>query len=236
MNPINDLLDVLHSKGVRLDLNRDGNLRIRGDRRHLDDLLIEDIRKYKEQLIEALIAQTPFALLTEAERTWLGDGYEDAYPMSVLQAGMVFHTQLDQFSGIYHDIVAEDVKCPWDRERFEQALAACIQEHPVLRTGFRLEGERPLQVVYPAIELPLEVVSLRGQSVEEQEEYLGGWTESHKRHIFNWEIGPLFQINIFLRTDDSFRFVISFHHSVMDGWSRAALTTVLYNRYERLLS
>ena len=49
----------------------------------------------------------PFALLTDEERNALGDDYEDAYPMSALQAGMVFHTQLENFSGVYHDMVAE---------------------------------------------------------------------------------------------------------------------------------
>src|SRR5262249_30723479 len=47
----------------------------------------------------------PFALLTDEERGELGDEYEDAYPMSALQTGMVFHTQLEQFSGTYHDMV-----------------------------------------------------------------------------------------------------------------------------------
>ena len=38
----------------------------------------------------------PFALLTDEERNALGDVYEDAYPMSALQSGMVFHTQLEE--------------------------------------------------------------------------------------------------------------------------------------------
>ncbi|HLM55885.1 MAG TPA: amino acid adenylation domain-containing protein, partial [Pyrinomonadaceae bacterium] len=178
----------------------------------------------------------PFALLTDEERASLAGDYEDAYPMSALQAGMVFHTQLEGFSGVYHDIVAEHVRCPWDEGRFEQALAACVEEHPVLRTGFLLGGERPLQVVYRSIELPLEVEDLRGLSDEEQEQYLSEWTEGRKHHVFDWERGPLFHTHIFLRTDDSFQFAVSFHHAVLDGWSRAVLTTQLYNRYERLLS
>ncbi|HLM54865.1 MAG TPA: amino acid adenylation domain-containing protein, partial [Pyrinomonadaceae bacterium] len=177
----------------------------------------------------------PFALLTEEERSALGDEYEDAYPMSALQAGMVFHTQLENFSGVYHDIVAEHVKCPWDEESFARALAACFHEHPVLRTGFLLNGERPLQVVHRSIEPPLEVGDLRGLSDEEQELYLSDWMEQRKRHVFEWERGPLFQVNIFRRTEESFQFVLSFHHSVLDGWSRAVFTTQLYNRYERLL-
>src|ERR1044072_909586 len=60
--------------------------------------------------------------------------------------------------------------------------------------------------------------------------------ERHKRHVFDWERGPLFHVNIFLRTDDSIQFILSFHHAILDGWSRAVFTTELYNRYERLLS
>src|SRR6185295_5176541 len=99
----------------------------------------------------------PFALLTDEERAALGDVYEDAYPMSALQAGMVFHTQLEGFTGIYHDIMAEHVRCPWDQASFKQALMACVKEHPMLRTGFLLDMGRPLQVIHKSIEPPLEV-------------------------------------------------------------------------------
>src|SRR6185503_16427327 len=64
----------------------------------------------------------PFALLTDEERDSLGDEYEDAYPMSALQSGMVFHTQLADFTGVYHSITAEHVRCTWDQPSFELAL------------------------------------------------------------------------------------------------------------------
>jgi len=84
--------------------------------------------------------------------------------------------------------------------------------------------------------LPLTVEDLRGQRVEEQEEYLAQWREERKRHVFDWARGPLFHVDIFRRSDESFEFVVSVHHAILDGWSYAALTTMLYNRYERLLS
>jgi hypothetical protein len=236
MSAVKELLDVLDSNGVKLGLSGDDGLRIRGDKRFLNDYLIENIKRHKEQLVAVLKARIPFALLTEAERSDLDqDVYEDAYPMSALQAGMVFHTEREQFNGVYHDMVAEHVKCPWDQESFEQALAACVEEHPVLRTVFRLDGERPLQLVRRMVELPLEVVDLREHSSEAGEQYVGEWIEARKRHVFDWERGPLWQLNIFLRTDESFQFVLSFHHAVLDGWSRAVLTTELYNRYQQLL-
>ena len=181
----------------------------------------------------------PFELLTEAERERLDQedqDYVDAYPLSALQAGMVFHTQLEQFSGIYHDIMAQHVKCRWDQPRFEQALSTCIDEHPILRSSFSLQGERPLQRVHARRALPLWIEDLRALNNEEQEQQLAQWMESRKRHVFDWERGPLFAIHIFRRTDESFQFIVSFHHAVLDGWSRAVLTTDLYNRYERLLA
>src|SRR6185503_14969024 len=108
--------------------------------------------------------------------------------------------------------------------------------HPVLRSGFLLNGERPLQVVHRSIELPLAVEDLRGLPSVDQDQYLADWIDQRKRHVFDWEHGPLFQVNIFRRTDESFQYVISFHHAVLDGWSRAVFTTQLYNRYEHLLS
>src|SRR5437016_5843184 len=204
MNQVSELLDTLRKKDVRLGLNADGDLRVQGEKNQLNDGLIAGLRKHKAALIAVLKANLPFGLLTDDERSQLGNGYEDAYPMSALQAGMVFHTQLEQFSGVYHDIMAEHVRCPWERGCFEQALAGCIDEQPILRTGFRLDGERPLQHVHRRIELPLEVEDLRGWREEEQERHLGEWRERRKRHAFDWQRGPLFQISIFLRTEESF--------------------------------
>ena len=50
--------------------------------------------------------------------------------MSALQAGMVFHTQLEDFTGIYHDMVAEHVKCPWDEELFHAGAGRLHQGAP----------------------------------------------------------------------------------------------------------
>ena len=90
MSAINELLDVLSSKGIKLGVNADGGLRIRGDKKHLDDLLIEDIRQHKEQLVAILQTGLPFALLTDEERARLAE--QD----TPLEFG---HTLADQIGG-----------------------------------------------------------------------------------------------------------------------------------------
>src|SRR5258708_4908912 len=130
-------------------------------------------------------ALEPFALLTAEERQDLGEEYADAYPMSALQVGMVFHTQLENFSGIYQSMMSEHVRYQWDRGCFERAVAECIVEQPVLRTGFRLNGAPPLQHVHAAIELPLTAEDLRGQSAKAQDEFLAEWRQRRRRHVFD---------------------------------------------------
>jgi amino acid adenylation domain-containing protein len=215
-------------------------LKARGLQIQIKDLFehqtIEQLAPFVSGRSDDGVLLEPFALLTEEERPLFGEEVEDAYPLSALQAGMVFHTQLEQFSGLYHDIVTRRLRSPWQPERFEQALAACVAEHPVLRTGFRLDGERPLQFVRKHAALPLCIEDLQSLAGDEQDTYLANWTETHKRHVFDWESGPLFQTHVFLLAADRFAFVMSFHHAVLDGWSLATLTTQLYNRYEAALA
>src|SRR5258708_16158019 len=94
MKSVNDLLDELDRSGIRLGLNADGGLRIRGDKGRLNDALMNQMRKYREQLIDILKASLPFALLTVEEREEMSEerraSYEDAYPLSALQAALGF--------------------------------------------------------------------------------------------------------------------------------------------------
>src|ERR1051325_8574484 len=63
------------------------------------------ISKYKKDIIIALLSMqesslrtdiVPFALLTDHERAAFEDRYEDAYPMSTLQAGVGFPTPFEE--------------------------------------------------------------------------------------------------------------------------------------------
>ncbi|KPV93678.1 Tyrocidine synthase 3 [Pseudoalteromonas sp. P1-9] len=148
---------------------------------------------------------------------------------------MVFHTQLEEFNGVFHDISSDHIQYQWDQQAFEKALSLCVQQHALLRTVYKLDGERPLQLVKKSIELPLTIFDIRDKTLEQQDSYLEEWREQHKTHVFNWENGPLYQVVIFLRSEHSFEFVISFHHSILDGWSRVSLTTELYGYYAQLL-
>ena len=61
---------------------------------------------------------------------------EDAYPVTLLQMGMIFHNEMAQGSGLYHDVFSNFLALPaWDQDALRLVLDALGRKHPVLRTA-----------------------------------------------------------------------------------------------------
>ncbi len=87
---------------------------------------------------------------------------EDIYPLSPMQAGMLFHSLFDTDKDIYVNQLRADI----DRlsiERFKTVWQAVIDRHDILRTGFVQEGKMPLQWVAKTVGLPFVEYDWRDQ-------------------------------------------------------------------------
>lgn len=174
----------------------------------------------------------PFSLISEQDRLKLPSDVEDAYPLARLQAGMVYETELNPESVVYHDLFGFVVQVRFDEASLHSSLENLWSDHPILRTSFDLTNySEPLQLVHRQVPVPLEIVDLRSHSREEQQRLLESWTETEKGSLFNWNIAPLMRLAIHRLSDESFHFALSFHHSILDGWSLAVLLTELFNSY-----
>ncbi|GII04200.1 amino acid adenylation domain-containing protein [Planobispora takensis] len=151
---------------------------------------------------------------------------EDAYPLATLQAGMLFHSELD--ASTYHDLTTLTVRGRFDRKAMEATLSDLAARHPILRTGFDLTGfSEPLQLVHDAATIPLEVVA--------SGEGPATWREAEKRRPFDWSRPPLLRVCVHLLEPARFALSVSFHHAILDGWSLASLITELLERYSARL-
>ena len=174
----------------------------------------------------------PFSLISEQDRERLPDGVVDAYPLTALQAGMLFHSELTPEAGFYHDIFSFHLRLPLDFEALRTILQQLIDQHPVLRTSFNLSDySEPLQLVHQDVAVPLGFGDLSSLSPTEQKEYLREWMAGEKRRRFDWRHAPLLGFQIFRRSDESFQFAFSFHHAILDGWSVATMLTALFKTY-----
>ncbi|HEY3861974.1 MAG TPA: amino acid adenylation domain-containing protein [Verrucomicrobiae bacterium] len=184
---------------------------------------------------EEKLHTSPFSLVSAADRERMPADVEDAYPVTRLQLGMFFHNELNPESAIYHDIFSYRIESPFDREKLSDALSHLIQRHPILRTSFHLAGfGEPLQLVHRQARFRLTVDDLREAGEAAQNQALAEWIENEKRAPFDRTTAPLIRFHVQWRRAQAFQFIISFHHSCMDGWSLAAVLTEIFRDYAAL--
>jgi hypothetical protein len=158
---------------------------------------------------------------------------EDAYPLSPLQEGLLFHC-VESEAG--RSLYVSHVACRLvglDREAFTRAFQALIDHHPVLRTAFVWEGvERPLQVVGRKVRLPLSVADWRDLSEAEREARLDDYLAAERRRGFDPAKAPLMRLALFRTGEADYAFAYSHHHLILDGWSIGLFLGELFRLYE----
>ena len=205
-------------------------------------------------------ASQAFGLLAAADRDKLrafAADVEDAYPIAALQLGMLFHSELNPGSAIYHNVVSARLRLPFDAGAWRAALRELASRHPVLRTSFHPAGfGEPLQWVHRRIEIPLLVIDLRALAPAAREEALARWFERARRRKLDPARAPLLRFEI-LRLGrvgaaegpdagsrgagdshsspqaarEEIELGMLHHHAILDGWSVASMMGELFGLY-----
>jgi amino acid adenylation domain-containing protein len=174
----------------------------------------------------------PFGLIAEEDRLKMPPEVEDAYPLAMLQAGMLFHREYSPGTAIYHDITSYHLRGQLDMDALRRAVVQLAARHPILRTSFDLTSySEPLQLVHESATIPLEEFDLRGLSDVEQRKALANWTEEQKMRPFDASRPPLMRFTVHRRGEESLQFTMNCHHAILDGWSVAAMVSELFELY-----
>ncbi|MFI9123582.1 amino acid adenylation domain-containing protein [Streptomyces bikiniensis] len=182
----------------------------------------------------ASAALRPFGLVSHVDRAGL-EGCEDAYPVSSLQLGLLFHSREKQGSATYKDVFRYSLAMPWREREFRTAFDRLVARHPVLRSSFALAGHsEPLQIVRASVEGGLDVADLREATAEEAEAAIGAHVAQRRRHDYRFDRAPLYHFRAFV-LPGTVELVFSFHHAILDGGSVANLVSELLRDYGHLL-
>gem|GEM_PF-714427 len=176
-----------------------------------------------------------FDLVPEADRARLPGGIEDAYPLAQLQRGMLFQSELHPESRLYHDLLQYSIRGPFRKEAWDAAFNVLLDRHPMLRTSFDLSNySLPLQIVHTARQVSIHYVDLTAIQPEVQPHSLQEWVDRVMNTPFDWS-QSLLRIHILQRADDWIQLMLSFHHSLLDGWSVQLFMAELFETVDRLL-
>ncbi|HEX4722802.1 MAG TPA: amino acid adenylation domain-containing protein [Pseudonocardiaceae bacterium] len=141
-----------------------------------------------------------------------GDGrdVEDVYPLTGLQAGMLFHSLVDRDSKAYADRLVIRLAGVRDLAALATAWQQVVDRTPVLRGSLVWRGvEHPLMVVHRTADLFVD-------------------TE------LDLTTAPLMRVAMTRQSDDEVELTWTVHHVILDGWSLGQVFAEVCERYAAL--
>ncbi|PAK13803.1 non-ribosomal peptide synthetase [Burkholderia ubonensis] len=145
------------------------------------------------------------------------------FPLSFAQERLWFLEQLQPGQAIYnmYDIV------PWRgalaQDALERTLAALLARHETLRTHFDVEDGHPVQIVEPAVALPLALTDLSALPAGERAAAAQRLAIDEAARPFDLGTAPLLRLRVIRLAPDEHLLVLTIHHIISDGWSMRVL-------------
>jgi amino acid adenylation domain-containing protein/non-ribosomal peptide synthase protein (TIGR01720 family) len=171
--------------------------------------------------------------LSDADRALLPPDAVDAYPLSRLQAGMLYQAEVSgDASALYLDLFSHHLNVVLDQDAFTRALDAMVSSHPALRTSFHMGTSTPLQVIHASAALQLEWHDLRDCSVQQVRSRMARNNETLRCQPYPLNQPGLMRLRIDQLADNTCWLSMGCHHAILDGWSVAMLTAQLLALYD----
>ncbi|MEH2262099.1 amino acid adenylation domain-containing protein [Nostoc sp.] len=160
---------------------------------------------------------------------------ESIYPLSPTQQGILFHTLYEPESTIYFEQFQLTLHGNLDAGIFERAWQLLVERHSALRTLFVWKNRKQsVQVVRKEVNLPWSNLDWRMFSQQEQEIRLNSFLDSDRKQGFELDKAPLMRFALIRVADETYEFVWSFHHLLVDGWSWPIIVKELFALYESI--
>ncbi|MEU4333849.1 amino acid adenylation domain-containing protein [Micromonospora lupini] len=140
----------------------------------------------------------------------------DAYPLTPMQEGMLFHTLLSPGEADYLQQHVYRLARPVDVAALADAWREAVRRHPALRTTVRWDDvAEPVQLVHeghpPDVRVLDGPVDMRRLLADE------------RRAGLDLAAAPPVRLTVVRRAADHVDLVLTFHHLLLDGWSLAVL-------------
>ncbi|HEY9639116.1 MAG TPA: amino acid adenylation domain-containing protein [Coleofasciculaceae cyanobacterium] len=157
----------------------------------------------------------------------------DTYPLSPMQSGMLFNSLYTQQPGVDVEQIVLTLREPINTALFQQAWQQVIQRHAILRTSFRWEGlDQPEQQVQQQVNLFILQQDWQGLPSAVQQQRLEAYLKSDRQQSFDLEQAPLMRLALCQTATDSYQFIWTFHHILLDGRSFPILLKEVFALYE----
>ncbi|MEU1805438.1 non-ribosomal peptide synthase/polyketide synthase [Streptomyces sp. NPDC019937] len=164
-----------------------------------------------------------------------GRSVEDIYPLTPMQAGMLFHSLVDPASDAYFNQVQLRLTGVTDPRALATAWQRTTDANPILRTHLVwADTPEPLQVVTRRATLRITHHDWTGRSGEWREAELNRLLADDRAEGIDLGSAPLTRLALIRLSADEVRLIWTFHHVLLDGWSAAQVFDEVCERYAAL--
>lgn len=144
-------------------------------------------------------------------------------PLSFSQSRLWFLDNLIPNNPFYNVPAAIQLTGPVQKDLLEQTVNEIVKRHEALRTTFSIGEAGPIQVIHPAVTIPIPLVELRELSEAKQEQAVQQLAIEEAQLTFNLTEGPLLRVKLLQLSAEKHILLLTTHHIVSDAWSMEVL-------------
>jgi glycopeptidolipid biosynthesis protein len=174
------------------------------------------------------------ARLSQQQLDELTQQYElaDVLPLTPVQQGLLFHSTFARGTGddvyaVQLDITVTGVV---DQHRLRDAVRTVIARHPNLAARFCEQYGEPVQIIPADPVIAWRYLDLRGDDLNPDVE-IQQLCAAERTAVCDLAERPTFRAALIRTAGNQHRFVLTFHHIVIDGWSLPILLQEIFASY-----
>ncbi len=156
----------------------------------------------------------------------------DILPLTPLQQGLLFHASFAQDPGddVYAVQLGITVTGALDSQRLHEAVHTVVNRHPNLAARFCPQFGEPVQVIPADPVMAWRYIQLGPEDLD-PEQRVEELCAAERAAVSDLANRPAFRAALIRTADNRYRFVLTNHHIVMDGWSLPILLREILANY-----
>lgn len=161
------------------------------------------------------------------------DNIQDVYGLSAMQKSMLVAYMKDELTNAYIEQFSFPLYGAVDPVCMEKAMNMLVMHYDIFRTVFSYKSnENPYQIVLKKYEIKMKTIDLT--EFDDSEKQYNLLKDEDRKQGFALSRESLIRGTLFKMAKDEWRFLFTFHHIILDGWSLGNVFATLFEYYKMI--